>query len=161
MHALLAAVLRASILGACVLVIPFVSLQDVWADKGADKVIVTNTAANPVPVVIQGSAGSQRESVEIVTQTSNGNITNTIINVYTVPAGKRLTITDVIITYEAADNAPASIYRNGATVSKISQHFSSYEHSYVSGIVFTESQTVSVSTAAGGLTNWELRGFLE
>ena len=81
MRALLAVILRASVLAACVLVIPFVSLPHAWAVKGADQVIVTNTAANPVPVVIQGGTGPQRESVEIVTQTSNG----ATINVYTVP----------------------------------------------------------------------------
>ena len=114
MHALLAGVLRASVLGACVLVIPFVSLQDVWADKGADKVIVTNTAANPVPVVIQGGgAGPQRESVEILAQSVNDGITLA----YTVPAGKRLTVTDVI--FGSQNPSIAIIYRNGVAVSTV------------------------------------------
>lgn len=160
MYALLASVLRASVLGACVLVIPFVSLQDVWADKGPDNVIVTNTTANPVPVVIQGGTAHQRQSVEIVTTLAN----NTTVAVYTVATGKTLTITDVIMSANASANF-GFINRNGATVSRVyvnGNYTSTYEHSYVSGIGFTESQTVSIGTGnIGGPMNFELRGFLE
>jgi hypothetical protein len=105
---------------------------------------------------------SGRTPVEIVMTLSSP---SPAVAVYTVPPGKQLTITDVIIA--AGSGGTASIYRNGTGVSRVTlggTATSTYEHSYVSGIVFEETQIVSIDNlggGSGGSVHYELRGFLE
>ncbi len=88
-------------------------------------------------------------------------------NVYTVPLGKRVIITDVIISSNIRLGNKQDILRDGKVISRINVPNISdgnYEHSYVTGIEFTENQTLSISNGSdigeGTSTNWELRGYL-
>jgi len=125
---------------------------------------VTNDTTNPVPVVIQNgtSAPPVKELVEIIQLDVPG---GTTLNPFTVPSGKRLLITDVIISTGGGATG-LEILRDGAIVSRI-QEFNSgaeqiYNHSYVSGIEFKEGELLSIRTggATGNITHWELRGQL-
>jgi len=78
----------------------------------------------------------QPELVEII-QLDVGQSFLPPIDVYTVPTGKRLVITDVIIRSEFGKNH--SIFRDGTIVSRITVPFGRtgsgvYNHSYVLGI---------------------------
>ena len=105
---------------------------------------------------------SQPELVEIVQLDVPG---GTTLNPFTVPSGKRLVITDVIISTGSGATG-LEILRDGAIVSRI-QEFNGaaeqiYNHSYVSGIEFKEGELLSIRTggATGNITHWELRGQL-
>jgi hypothetical protein len=93
---------------------------------------VTNNVENPVPVVVQNgtSPAPVKEIVEITAERLN----NTPTVVYTVPTGKRLTITDVTIA--ATSNNFLGIQRNNATISKPYPVNQVYQRSYISGIQF-------------------------
>lgn len=130
----------------------------VYADKpsSVSNVIVTNTTSNPVPVIIQGAAGSSaRTLVEIVSP----NVAVSNLVVYTVPAGQRLVITDVIV---GSDWGIGYIYRDTSLISKIQFGVAyTFAHSYQSGIEFLAGQTVGVGSAAGPGLFFELRGYQE
>jgi len=93
---------------------------------------------------------------------------NTTVDVFTVPNGKRLVITDVIVAFLGFENFfGATILRDGAVVSSFSigdigdGAVATYDHSYVSGIEFAEGAIVSINPGVANQTsNWELRGYL-
>jgi hypothetical protein len=107
-------------------------------------------AAKPV-------AGSTMSSVEIVSPS----VTVPDLPVYTVPAGHRLIITDVLTS---SNCSPRHIYRDA---SEVSQHRNNVgntvNHTYQSGIEFREGQTVraGVDAGCGFPAFFELRGYLE
>ena len=83
------------------------------------------------------------------------------LDVYTVPAGKRLVITDVII---GGTSGPYTIFRDGTIVSRVNMRNTvpQYNHSYVSGIEFQENQIVSIQAKSDfpdNLSDYELRGY--
>ncbi len=126
---------------------------------------VVNTSDNPVPVVVQNgdTNGTATELVEFIAL----NVAlDTTVNLFTVPAGQRLVITDVIVT-GPRDNLvfDNQILRDDVVASSINVPVAfqgTYEHSYVSGIVLLEQETLSIRGGSlVGPTNWELRGFLE
>ena len=85
----------------------------------------------------------------------NGENISTPIDIYTVPVGKRLVITDVIIS---GCGGLHSIFRDNTIVFR--HHLSpTYSHSYVSGIEFQENQIVGIRPHSLNCTSdWELRG---
>ena len=108
-----------------------------------------------------------RTLVEIISP----NITTSTQVVYTVSAGQRLVITDVISTSVCGLR---HIYRNGVEVSRADQYSTTglpttSGHSYQSGIEFGEGQTVAVGIDSSvGIVApcsfpafFELRGYLE
>ena len=59
---------------------------------------ITNDGTNPVPVTVQNGV-AEKELVEIVElDVANATTAGTVFDVYTVGTGKRLVITDVIVT---------------------------------------------------------------
>lgn len=140
------------------LVVPefFVSQGQAAPASSVQNVTVTNTPSNPVPVIIQGAAGSSaRTLVEIVSP----NVAVSNLVVYTVPAGQRLVITDVIV---GSDWGIGYIYRDTSLISKIQFGVAyTFAHSYQSGIEFLAGQTVGVGSAAGPGLFFELRGYQE
>lgn len=124
---------------------------------------ITNDASNPVPVVVQGGTnnGQEKELVEIVRLAV---LPQTTLDVFTVPPGKRLVITDVLINNISAQAFSLAILRDGniASFIRLVDQFVPHNHSYVSGIEFLENQVVSIqgSTLGSGSTDWELRGYL-
>ncbi len=127
---------------------------------------VVNTSDNPVPVVVQNgdTNGTATELVEFIALNVD---LDTTVNLFTVPTGQRLVITDVIVAGSANNiGFDNKILRNNDVVASsinVPIAFSgTYEHSYVSGIVFLEKETLSIRGGSlGDPTNWELRGFLE
>jgi hypothetical protein len=132
---------------------------------------VTNDTTNPVPVVIQNGNNGQveKELVEIVRldvqnpRLGTGQLPPPI-DVYTVPGGRRLVITDVIIS--GGSSGRHSIWRDGTIVSRVriaptgTGGVSPYDHSYVSGIEFQENQTVSIQPPPTSIgADFELRGY--
>jgi len=140
------------------LVVPefFVSQGQAAPASSVQNVTVTNTPSNPVPVIIQGApSSSARTLVEIVTP----DVTASNLVVYTVPAGHRLVLTDVIVT---AGGGTGLIYRDSSLISKTQFGVQyTFAHSYQSGIEYGEGHTVSVGTSPGGVIFFELRGYLE
>lgn len=135
---------------------------------------ITNDETNPVPVTVQNgnNGAAEKELVEIVELDVPGN--NTTLDVFTVPNGKRLVITDLIVSNNRIGSPPipnAEILRDGSVYSRFMVASSSgsggagvYQHSYVSGIEFTEGQIVSIRNPGGqnvDPTHWELRGYLK
>jgi len=131
---------------------------------------ITNDGTNPVPVTVQNGA-AEKELVEIVElDVEDDDNTETVFDVYTVGTGKRLVITDVIVTnLTGLAMKQMRIFRDGVVVSPFSLGIAgsggtgTYDHSYVSGIEFTEGQIVGISPGpdtSGLTTNWELRGYL-
>ena len=119
---------------------------------------VTNDTTNPVPVVVQNGTSTPpvKELVEIIQLDVPADNT---VDVYTVPSGKQLAITDVIIR-GGGTTAPFQIFRDGSIVSRVSIGATvgaQYNHSYVSGIEFQENQVVSIR--APNISDWELRGY--
>ena len=87
---------------------------------------------------------------------------STPTSLYTVPPGKRLTITDIIVSPTGNNAGTVLFYRDATPVSAPAIFFTNtYEHSYVSGIIFTESQVLSVVQLVSGPVYIEIRGFLE
>jgi len=125
---------------------------------------VVNTPENPVPVVVQNGDmnGTTRQLVDFFEPAVT---LGTRIDLFTVPAGQRLLITDVIISALGAAVVNARILRDGVVISRLNVPTApngTYEHSYISGIVFREDETLGIIGGEGGSTsNWELRGFLE
>jgi hypothetical protein len=126
-------------------------------------VTVVNTSTNPVPVVVQNgnTNGTISELVVFVTANVDG---GTRVDLFTVPLGQRLVITDVIVAAFGRTAENTRIIRDGVVISSFNVSSSTndtYEHSYVSGIVFRAGETLGIIGGAGATTNWELRGFSE
>jgi len=140
------------------------SLGGVAKAQTIKDVNVTNDTPNPVPVVIQNGTNTPqvKELVEIVVLDFNNSVFNPQppLDVYTVPAGKRLVITDVII---GGTSGPHTIFRDGTIVSRVNmaKTVPQYNHSYVSGIEFQENQIVSIQAQPTNqyLSDYELRGY--
>lgn len=123
---------------------------------------ITNDGNNPVPVtVLNGNNGAaEKELVEIIQLDVPS---DTTIDIYTVPAGKKLLITDVIVHH--GDSRFMEIHRNGTVVSRFrltTTSTTTFGHSYISGIEFQEGDILSVRNGAGGANQngFELRGYL-
>jgi len=132
--------------------------------SGAWNVQVGNTTANPVPVVVQN--GDANGTVELVEFFELDVPSGTRIDFAPIGTDERLVITDVIVSDSDGGRAQnARILRDGVVVSSFNVPDvtnGTYEHSYVSGILFREGETPGIIGAVTGrTTNWELRGFLE
>jgi hypothetical protein len=123
-----------------------------------NNVIVTNAPSNPVPVIVQGGPGSSTKTlIELV----GPSVPSSVTALYTVPAGQRLILTDIIIS---CDFVFTVIYRDSTVVSRVSRGNSLVPmHSYQSGIEFREGTAVGIGTpgACTGQSFYELRGYLE
>jgi hypothetical protein len=121
---------------------------------------ITNDATNPVPVTVQNGNGgtNEKELVEIVQLDVPH---DTILPVYTVPSGKKLVITDVIVS--GIGDSFMEIRRDGVVVSRVNKdRHEIYQHTYNSGIEFQENQVLSINNpnlTPEFLINWELRGY--
>jgi hypothetical protein len=103
--------------------------------------------------------GTFLSAVEIIENNVPDN-TN-FFDVFTVPANRRLVITDVLIHASGFTACCMTILRNTlpATFS-IFVGAAGFNHTFATGIEFTEGQTVAVSNPSGAPTKWHLRGYL-
>lgn len=116
---------------------------------------VTDTPSNPGPVVGQGGAGSSTKTlVEIV----GPNVPRSYTSTYTVPAGHRLILTDIIFN----SCGLTDIYQNGTVVSQIDSNPTTMPMRRTqTGIEFGEGHIVGVGKKDAGPALFELRGYLE
>jgi hypothetical protein len=128
-------------------------------------VVATEVFAQ-VPVISQ--PGTITGIVQIK-QNSIANLTN--VDVFVVPAGQRLRITDVIISAPSNGSAGACCQRIFAGAGCITQKTGfitvpgepggSFQHSFLSGINFGAGQVVCLRNgASSGATSWTLSGYL-
>ena len=91
---------------------------------------IVNDEANPVPVVVQGEDGDASEPMEFLVEVR----TPTPVDLFTVPSGKRLVITDVIVQTDTSKQK-VEIQRNGVIVSQPSAA-PIYSHTISSSVVW-------------------------
>ncbi len=114
-----------------------------------------NTTAEPVPVVVQTSTP---EIVEII---ENSVSSPTPVDVFTVPANRRLIITDVMMSTNSG-SSNAEILRDGTPATAFINVSSgnTFSHSFATGIEFVANETVAVDAGSGTNINFYLRGYL-
>lgn len=102
--------------------------------------------------------GTFLSAVEII---ENNVFNNTTVDVFTVPANRRLVITDVLIHASGFTACCVTILRDTlpATFS-IFVGAAGFNHTFATGVEFTDGQTVAVSNLSGSPTKWHLRGYL-
>jgi len=120
---------------------------------------LTNKAAEPVPVHVQ------TRSLDIVEIIENNVPDSTEVDVFTVPANRRLIITDLIISTSGTNAREARILRDGAPATSflpVLGNLNAFSHTFATGIHFVAGETVKVSSgpAGGGSVHFYLRGFL-
>ena len=114
---------------------------------------VVNDEMNPVPVVVQDDDGDSAESREFVILVT----TPTPVDLFTVPSGKRLVLTDVTVSSLLGQNA--FISRSGVVVSRPFVSTTTYSHTYRTGIQFLEGDTLTVRSG-NSTAFFELRGVM-
>ncbi len=120
---------------------------------------VTNTTAEPVPVEVQS------KTLDIVEIIENNVPRSTVVNVFTVPANRRLIITDLVISVSVSTAGQTEILRNGSPATSFIATVvgNAFSHTFATGIEFVAGETVAVSSgiinpAAG--VHFYLRGYL-
>ena len=126
------------------------------------QVTVVNGTDMPIPVVVQNGTNIGRESVEFLLQGyDTSDMQPQSVEIFTVPTGKALIITDVLVSVASGSVFKgAEIRRDGTAVSFIQTFVGVYQHSYHSGIEFSEGQLLTIFAPTNAHTNWELRGYL-
>jgi len=131
-------------------------VRPLQAEPLAKDVNVVNTAANPVPVVVQ------KGIIDIVEIIEDDIATGTTVPVFTVTAGQRLVITDMLASGVGAftilrDGSPATIQFQGRGTNA---GFMPITHAFATGIEFAAGEVVAISNDDdSNRVNVYLRGY--
>ena len=122
---------------------------------------VTNDENNPVPVtVLNGNNGAAEKELKEFVQLDIP--LDSTFGLFTVPAGKKLLITDIIV--HSIAGALMQILRNGTVVSRFwiqDAGTGTFGHSYNSGIEFQDGDILGIRVGIAATDNgFELRGYL-
>ncbi len=105
-------------------------------------------------IVVQNGGSDDPTLIEITAEPT----TTAPVVVFTVPNGKRVVITDIVIT-AGAGTGTVAIQRNGVNIVQANMVSPErrYQQTYRSGIEFNQGDTVGVARFNGAF--YELRGF--
>ncbi|MCZ6622846.1 MAG: hypothetical protein O7B35_01205 [Deltaproteobacteria bacterium] len=125
------------------------------ADPPVKDVNVVNT---PLPVEVQA------RTLDIVEIIEDNVPRETVVNVFTVPANRRLIISDLIISSAGSDARDIRILRDGLPAPSLItvSSTSAFTHTFATGIHFVAGEIVAVSHGSTGAApvHFYLRGFL-